>query len=504
MVADRHIRGGNASGRFPFGAEVRSVSRNPDGPRPVFVLGAYPSALHVQWDPPSGASLKPIKALAVDNEPEPFWDGRDEEDRVAAWAAEHFDASHGRIRPAGRLNGSSGRWVQDLVLEPLAATMADVWLTDCLDSYRCSAGQTERLADTYGPYAAQHGVPEVGLQAHPSESAIVEEALDRQRERLLSELRITQPNMIVTLGRAAARVIHDLLDLDSDAGTLVREAYGDIVIVSCNDKPTQLLCLAHPGAPGSWQQTHLDWVTEQGDKDRTRAATTLERAPRWLPKELLAAGADAPWVLAGYVAQRLVEGSRDRARRRRDRNPQMDEDELVEKVVRSYLRLARSEGAVAGLTMTAAQVTTIIGTAGKLTLPAAVTTMGSDLTALAWIQCRMILEIACLRGHPLDDQEELQIELLSLWGLHSPTRQVGRVAGEAGQRVGRRLLERYLRGAVLQAIKAMFRVVGIKFSRAALVRALPVVNIPVNAAVNDVSTRSLARTADRYYREKPQ
>lgn len=495
--------GGEVTGRFPFGAEVRSVSRAPGGHRSVFLLGAYPSALHVQWDPPSGASLKPIKALAVDNEPEPFWDGRDEAEHVAAWAAKHFDVANGRIRPAGRLNGSSGRWVHDLVLEPLAATMEDVWLTDCLDSYRCSAGQSQRLADTYGPYADQHGLPAAELQRHPNENAIVLEALDQQRERLLYELRITQPNMIVTLGRAAARVIHDLLELDSEAGTLLQEAYGDIVIVSCNDKATQLLCLAHPGAPGSWQQTHLNWVTEQGDKDRTRASTTLDRAPRWLPKELLTAGANAPLILAGYVAQRLVEGSRDRARHRQNRNPHMSEDELVEKVIRSYLRLARSEGAVAGLTMTAAQITTIIGTAGKLTLPAAVTTMGSDLTALAWIQCRMILEIAFLRGHPLDDQEELQIELLSLWGLHSPTRQVGRVVGQAGQRVGKRLLEKYLRGAVLQAIKAMFRVVGIKFSRAALVRALPVVNIPVNAVVNDVSTRSLARKADKYYREKP-
>jgi hypothetical protein len=388
-------------------------------------------------------------------------------------------------------------------LEPLAATVDDVWLTDCLDSYRCSTGQSERLADTYGPYADQHGLPEAELQDHPNESAIVLEALDPQRARLLSELRITQPTMIVTLGRAAARVIHDLLELDSESDALLQEAYGDIVIVSCNGKPTQLLCLAHPGAPGSWQQTHLDWVTAQGDKDSTRASTTLDRAPRWLPKELLSAGADAPQILAGYVAQRLVEGSRDRARRRQDRNPSMSEDELVEKVVRSYLRLARSEGAVAGLTMTAAQVTTIVGTAGKLTLPAAVTTMGCDLTALAWLQCRMILEIAFLRGHPLDDPEELQVELLSLWGLHSPTRQVGRAAGQAGQRVGKRLLERYLRGAVLQSIKAMFRVVGIKFARAALVRALPVVNIPINAAVNDVSTRGLARKADKYYRKKP-
>ncbi len=154
------------------------------------------------------------------------------------------------------------------------------------------------------------------------------------------------------------------------------------------------------------------------------------------------------------------------------------------------------------MTMTAAQITTVFGTAGTLTLPAAVTTIGADLTTLAWIQARMVLEIAALRGDPLDDQEEVAKELLILWGVHSPTRSVGVAAGKAGQRVGKRLLERYLRGAALQSIKSMFRVVGVKFSRAALVRGLPVVNIPVNAGVNDVSTRALARRADAYYKQK--
>jgi hypothetical protein len=58
----------------------------PKGRSPVFVLGAYPSALHVRWTP-SGAGHKPVQALAVDNEPWPFWDGDDERERVATWYA---------------------------------------------------------------------------------------------------------------------------------------------------------------------------------------------------------------------------------------------------------------------------------------------------------------------------------------------------------------------------------------------------------------------------------
>jgi len=56
-------------GQFPFGAPVLARAPSADTARPLFVLGAYPSALHVRWTAPDGAS---IAAMPVDNEPEPF------------------------------------------------------------------------------------------------------------------------------------------------------------------------------------------------------------------------------------------------------------------------------------------------------------------------------------------------------------------------------------------------------------------------------------------------
>lgn len=40
-------------------------------------------------------------------------------------------------------------------------------------------------------------------------------------------------------------------------------------------------------------------------------------------------------------------------------------------------------------------------------------------------------------------------------------------------------------------------------SRAGLIRALPMINIPVNAAVNDRATAALGKKASEYYRELP-
>jgi hypothetical protein len=58
---------------FPFGASVLRRPPSASTKTRVFVLGAYPSALHVGWRPPEG---KPIRAMVVDNEPEQFWKRR--------------------------------------------------------------------------------------------------------------------------------------------------------------------------------------------------------------------------------------------------------------------------------------------------------------------------------------------------------------------------------------------------------------------------------------------
>ena len=60
-------------GIFPFGAPVQPCGSVLPDPCDAVVLGAYPSAIHVRWVPPRASGLRPISALAVDNEPTVFW-----------------------------------------------------------------------------------------------------------------------------------------------------------------------------------------------------------------------------------------------------------------------------------------------------------------------------------------------------------------------------------------------------------------------------------------------
>jgi hypothetical protein len=113
-------------------------------------------------------------------------------------------------------------------------------------------------------------------------------------------------------------------------------------------------------------------------------------------------------------------------------NAEASVDELMTRVIRAHLILARSEGAAAGIATTTAEVTTIVGSAGTLTVPAAVVITATDLTGLAWIQLRMVLMIAALSGHDPLDPARLQ-EFLSLQGANTPNcRTRGRATVDGG------------------------------------------------------------------------
>ena len=130
--------------------------------------------------------------------------------------------------------------------------------------------------------------------------------------------------------------------------------------------------------------------------------------------------------------------------------------------------------------------------------------MLADLTSLAWIQVRLSLMIAAAYGHDLADGESRAKEILALHGLDTAIgTSAAPATGKALSRIARRLILRHLRGPSLQALKAMFRFVGIRFSRAALLRGLPAVNIPAGLLAADVTTRRSAGKARAYYRTLP-
>lgn len=230
----------------------------------------------------------------------------------------------------------------------------------------------------------------------------------------------------------------------------------------------------------------------------------VPRPGRDLVRRLLGAGLDAGRVAVEAGHRAVAGGVVNYAARLQDSSGTTTKSDLVKRVVRAHVMLARAEGAAAGVATSTAEATTIIGTAGTLTVPSAVLITATDLTGLLWIQLRMVLIIGALHGH--DPTEPARIrEFLSLQGAmpaSSAPVVAAPLAAGAG-RVATRLITRYLRGPVLISVTALFRAVGIKFSRAVVLRQLFLLNIPINAVVNDAATRRLAQKARQFYETLP-
>lgn len=252
-------------GRFPFGMPAtRRPPRGRENGADLFVLGVYPSALHVRWTRPDG---EVVGALAVDDEPEVFWDGADADKRIATWQeAVGWSNEWGKIGAAGG-NGSSGRSVVENVLVPLGVSPDRTWFTDCLPTYFVKAGkgsQGERIRSVYDEFAASHAaLRPADLPKRPAPSVLVERAIRNEGAGLLGEIRRSGAARIVTLGQEAADVLAEIAELDRvqlDCGA----SYGTARPLAVDHQSFDWIPLTHPGNRTSrWVERHARWAADR-------------------------------------------------------------------------------------------------------------------------------------------------------------------------------------------------------------------------------------------------
>lgn len=202
--------------------------------------------------------------------------------------------------------------------------------------------------------------------------------------------------------------------------------------------------------------------------------------PPGLLRRLLANPADAPALLAARAVEQLAPRAVRDVRLIRERNPRATDLELALYFKRKYSRAARLEGAGTGA-------------AGIFGLPV-------DLVALAWIQNRMVLSIAAVYGHDMTDHRDRAAELLILQGIHNAREPAIKAIVQASEKALAKVVLRHLRKEALVLVKQLFRVVGFKFTRKALLeKGVPFVAVPISAGVNQVSTQLLANSAIKFY-----
>lgn len=250
---------------FPFGEAVRPLVQQDRGPKKVFVLGVYASAVHARWKKDDKVVCQ---ALAVASEPRIFWDGNPKE-AADIISKINIPEQMGTLEPAGtHLNGPSAKVLDNQILAPLGYTRKDAWLCDLLPETRLNPNQFKIIQKEYEPKAKQYGLNEVTIPKRPTNFC------DKARsEEIISELEESQAETLILLGDIPVLQFLNLVaevDYKSLQEYVDLYGYGNFSQAAINGKTYNILPLAHPrqiGALGAhsdkWYKLHQEWESNR-------------------------------------------------------------------------------------------------------------------------------------------------------------------------------------------------------------------------------------------------
>lgn len=251
---------------FPFGSPVNKLFQADRTPKKVFVLGVYAGTVHARWLEKSGKIL--VRALAVASEPEPYWRG-DQEQAEQIVRSINIPEEYGILISEGKeINGSIGRSLDKLFLEPLGLIRKDSWLCDMIPFSLMNRGQRKAIK-RYTRLTAGSSFPPSSVPSTELKNQLLD---NRRREEILAEINESKAEILISLGDLPLKMFLSHYGLEK-----VRLAdysiYGRLHPIKLGDREIQLLPLIHPrdtlresGYAERWFEYHKRWL-EKDAKD---------------------------------------------------------------------------------------------------------------------------------------------------------------------------------------------------------------------------------------------
>jgi len=256
---------------FPFGQPLKKVEQKDKGPKKVFVLGVYASAVHARWVDKKGKSK--VSALAVASEPEIFWKGENAEEIISNI---NIPLELGRllVPNAKQLNGPSGKVLNELFLSPLGFSRKDTWLCDLLPESRVNENQAKAISKHYTQEIVDiYNLPKASIPNFDKK----ELNSPQRRNEILKELEESNADTIILLGDLPIKWFLNYFDnryskLSQFGDT--KDTYGKEHPILINNKTYKVIPLCHPRQAGrlgiastKWGELHDNWVkTKVNDK----------------------------------------------------------------------------------------------------------------------------------------------------------------------------------------------------------------------------------------------
>lgn len=249
---------------FPFGQELKKVEQKDRSPKQAFVLGVYASAVHARWIDENGNTK--VLALAVASEPEIFWKGENAGDIIKNISIPP-ELGALTVPTNERLNGPSGRAIDEFYLKPLGLNRNTVWFCDLLPYSRVNEHQQRAI----NKYYTQDLISKYKLS--PATIPVFDKKelnSSFRRDEILQELEDSKAQKLILLGDLPIywflRIFDKRFSRLSDFGQ-TPQSYGRNKDIIINNRVYNVIPLCHPrqadrlGASNiKWGRLHDSWI----------------------------------------------------------------------------------------------------------------------------------------------------------------------------------------------------------------------------------------------------
>lgn len=171
-----------------------------------------------------------------------------------------------------------------------------------------------------------------------------------------------------------------------------------------------------------------------------------------------------------------------------------DNKKLAKLLVNRYARLSATSGVVTALPSVVPGIGTVAAALGGGL---------ADLAASLKFQVDLCYCLVEVFDEDLPDQDKSALGLLL--ALAGSAEQIATTAGKAAvEEAARRVILMYLRGSVLQTVKALFRKIGITFLQKTAAKVVPFgIGVGLSGAANYALTQVVGAIAIKFFEERP-
>ena len=252
---------------FPFGQTLLKVQQTDKTKKKAFVLGVYASAVHARWT--DNVGKQKVSALTVASEPDIFWTG-DNAEQIISTITIPTQLGKLTVPTDKRLNGPSGRALDNLYLTPLGLDRKSTWLCDLLPYSRVNEQQRKAIDKNY----SEDIIKKFKLSPETIPNFDKTELRSQTRiEEILEELETSQAETLILLGDLP--VYYFLRFQDKRFSKLsqfgdTERTYGREHEIKIKNRTYNVIPLCHPrqanklgSSNAKWGKLHDNWANRK-------------------------------------------------------------------------------------------------------------------------------------------------------------------------------------------------------------------------------------------------